>query len=543
LPLDPAVPRAQLHFNPYVRLGDPTSSHNLNAFVHGPAESWPWRSWVLAAHLLRLFSSVLGLGTLWLIGDSARRLWPDQPARVRLAVTLVAFLPQFIFIHSAISNDPLIIFLCTAALWQLLCLWQKTAGMRGLGDYVLLGITIGLAALTKNQGLLLAFLAAGAVMAAAVRQRVWRQSLLALFCLGGTIILLAGWWWWRNWLLYGDYTATSQFIRLAGGDQHYTLRHVLAESELLWLSLIGRFGWMNVAPPIWVYWLWNGLVLVAAVGGGWQVASGRRRSPSKIQNPKSKIVPAGLWLALWVALVYGGLILFMLKTPAAQGRLLFPALLPLALATAFGLTAFRADWLNGTAAGVALFTALYVGAVTLPRAYARPKLLPEAALPETATLLRVDVGQGLELVAAQMETTTAVPGDDVWLTLYWRAHRLPSRPPILEASLVGRELEGVGSVVGYHGRGHYPATLWPLETIVADRFSIHLREGMNVPVEARLYVHLLDGGGSWPAATLKVVPPTWPSPADEVLASFEGGIQLAAAQIDPPGGRGGRPGP
>lgn len=532
LPIDPAASRAQVHFNPYVRLGDPHQTYNLNAFVHGPAEAWPWRGPTLAAHLLRLLSAVLGLGTLWFIRASARRLWPDRPERSHLAVALAAFLPQFIFIHSAISNDPLIILLCTAALWQLLRLRETEAGMRGLEDYLILGVTIGLAALTKNQGLLLLAFAVGVLGLAAVRRREWRYLGQVLVAVVGPAVLVVGWWWWRNWLLYGDFTATSQFIQLAGGDRHYTLRQVLAESDTLWLSFIGRFGWMNVPTPAWLTWLWRSLMMAAAIGAAWQVAGSKWQAKSKIQNPKPKI-----WLAFWVLLVYAGLVAFMLKTPAAQGRLLFPAILPLALGMAYGLSRFRVQWL---AAGLALLTAVYVGAVTLPRAYARPDWLTEDDLPETAARLHLDVGQGLELVASEIETTAAEPGDDVWLTLYWRAHQLPTEPPVLEARLLGRHFDLIGSVTGYHGRGQYPATWWPLATIVADRFTIRLDEGLDAPAEARLFVRLMGEPDDWPAGALKVTPSAWPRPAEKPLASFEGGIQLVKSELQPPVARPGQ---
>ncbi|MEZ4517409.1 MAG: hypothetical protein R3C44_11460 [Chloroflexota bacterium] len=39
----------------------------------------------------------------------------------------------------------------------------------------------------------------------------------------------------------------------------------------------------------------------------------------------------------WVLAVYAGLVTFMMQTEAAQGRLLFPAILPIALGLSWGL--------------------------------------------------------------------------------------------------------------------------------------------------------------------------------------------------------------
>ncbi|MFZ0545234.1 MAG: glycosyltransferase family 39 protein, partial [Candidatus Promineifilaceae bacterium] len=131
-PIDTSQAKEQVLFNPFVRLGDAASPTNINAFVHTGIERWPWQGYALAAHLLRLFSAVIGLGTLLFIYGSARLVWPEKKERALLAAALAAFLPQFDFLHASISNDPLVIFFCAAALWQLLRLWYKGVSNRRL---------------------------------------------------------------------------------------------------------------------------------------------------------------------------------------------------------------------------------------------------------------------------------------------------------------------------------------------------------------------------------------------------------------------------
>ena len=106
---------------------------NANMFIRVPAEQWPWRGYVLAAHGVRLLSAVLGLGTLLCLYAAGRTVWPDTPGRALLATALVAFLPQFAFIHAAVSNDAAITFFCAAALWQLLRVVRGAQGRRGAG--------------------------------------------------------------------------------------------------------------------------------------------------------------------------------------------------------------------------------------------------------------------------------------------------------------------------------------------------------------------------------------------------------------------------
>ena len=51
-----------------------------------------------------------------LVYGNGRLRWPDHTHRARLATALVAFLPQFNFLHASVSNDSLVIFLASAAL-------------------------------------------------------------------------------------------------------------------------------------------------------------------------------------------------------------------------------------------------------------------------------------------------------------------------------------------------------------------------------------------------------------------------------------------
>ena len=108
-PLDLGGARQALWENPFAWIGNAAALANVNRMVHTPAEAWPWAGHVLAAHVLRVFSTLLGLGTLLCIYAAARLLWPQAHTRPLLAVALVAFLPQFNFLHAAVTNDALII--------------------------------------------------------------------------------------------------------------------------------------------------------------------------------------------------------------------------------------------------------------------------------------------------------------------------------------------------------------------------------------------------------------------------------------------------
>jgi hypothetical protein len=534
-PIDTAGAREQVWLNPFASVGDASALTNLNRAVQTPAAAWPWRGYALAAHLLRLFSTLLGLGTLLCMYASGRLLWPAEPSKALLAAALVAFLPQFNFLHAAITNDALIIFLASLALWQLLRLWR---GAATTGRLLLLGVTIGLAALTKNAGVLLLLYAAGMLGLRWYRDAPRRPRVLVahLLLLAAPVAALAGWLWARNWLLYGDPLATEPFIRIAGGDRGYTLWQVLGESRGLWLSLFAVFGWFNLRAPLPVYWVWNGLVALAAAGALYHwLPRGRRHRGAR---PRLRSLPANLPLLLagWALLVYAGLVAFMLRTEAAQGRLLFPALVPLALGLAHGLTA--APILRRLAplwAALTLASSLTCLLFVIRPAYAPPPIV--AGLPETAVSLDVAMDQGLTLVGAEVETQTAVPGRPVWLTLYWRAAgpsaQEPPAAPEQVVSIFGRDLREVGKLHAYHGRGLYPATLWPPGALVADRFAVRLEETLAAPVLARIEAGLAQAPLRAAVGAVKVAPPAWPPAAGPALARIGEGIAVTAVEVSP----------
>ena len=63
-PFDTTGWRAAIWENPYAWIGDASALTNVNRMVHTLAEAWPWQGWAMAAHLLRVLSTLFGLGTL-----------------------------------------------------------------------------------------------------------------------------------------------------------------------------------------------------------------------------------------------------------------------------------------------------------------------------------------------------------------------------------------------------------------------------------------------------------------------------------------------
>ncbi len=526
--IDTGSARSQLWFNPLGQVGDASVLANRNVFVHGPIEAWPWRGYALAAHLLRGFSTLLGLGTLLSLYGAARLVWPTVPERAVLTAALVAFLPQYLFLHASVSNDPLVIFWSTLAIWQLLWFWRRS---RPTGRRLLaLGATLALAILSKTAGLALFIFAAGFLLVLGWRWRrvtpwAWRRLKRGAWLAASPPLLTAAWLMGRNWRLYGDVTAFNQFVALEGG-RSVSLLDVLLETSSLWNSLIAVFGWFNLRTHDGVYWIWNGLILLSLAGAlasWWQ-----RRGASPRASDETLLA---LLLAAWAGLVYGALISFMLRTPAAQGRLLFPALAPMALGLVAGLGAWP-RWLGRVAVGLALLTSL-AGLMSIARAYAPPPHLASADVPTAARRLERPMADGLVLVAADVPDASFHPGETLWLHFYWRAESRPARAPETVVELLGPGMVILGRQQAYHGGGLYPATLWPRGQIVGERVGLRLVPEAPVPVAARLLVRVVGFEPTVELGPIKVAPRSWPPPVAEPLARFGSAIELAGAALAP----------
>ena len=536
-PIDTSDSREQIWFNPHANIGDPVALSNLNWVVHTSQETWPWAGYALAAHLLRGFSTLLGLGTLLSLYGSGRLLWSHQPENALLGTALAACLPQFNFLHGSITNDALIIMLSSATIWQLLRLWLTGISQ---GRLVWLGITVGLAALTKNAGVLLLIYAAAVLLLLWLRDHYqmgqastdFRKLFTNLTLYFVPALLLVVWLWRRNSLLYGDFTAANQFIAFAGGDRAYSLWQVLGESGGLWPSLIAIFGWFNLRPPDWVYWVWNGLALIALAGVLKQIMKPRSKflegeQPQRLSLSQPWLVAA--WVAVWFFCVYAGLAAFIMRTEAAQGRLLLPALLPLVLGLVYGLSRFRSRLIYIFLSLLALLTTLYCLFFVIVPAYALPPTINR--LPPTAVSLNMAVGQDIELVGVDIETKTAVPGDTIWLTLYWQSNRVPTEDVRFVLELLGQNLEPVVQLDSYHGRGLYPAGLWSPGMIIADRFPVRLETTAVAPTLAAGYAGLAGEKERVFVGNVALKPAVWPEASEPTLVQLGDGIELTAVNL------------
>jgi 4-amino-4-deoxy-L-arabinose transferase-like glycosyltransferase len=496
IPTDDAllVSRPNWHAN----IGVPMEPGNKNRIVHSFAAEWPYQGTKLAVHVARWLSLLLGMGTIVCTYFTARRLIPDQPAIALAAAAVNAFIPQFIFISAAVSNDNLIIFLGAFTLWQLVRLLQEPHTTRRL---LLLGVTLGLAALAKLSGIALIPLAVGVLILQAWRQHRWRTLWRDLLLISLPILVVAGWWYWRNWQLYGDPTGLNVMLQMVGPrNPPPNLAQLSSEFQGLRISFWGLFGWFNVPFPHWVYVLLDWLSALTVVGlliGVFRLVyrAGQRAGGGAGLNLRA-IEPLYwtlLLLSAWVAIITTALVRWTRLTPGTQGRLIFPAISALAILLVLSWSQLlpvngrvKRAWLAVWPA-VLLVLALAVPIAVIPLAYAPPPKLAATAVPVTARLAQpIRFGQVAQLIGAEVSPDIAQPGGEVQVTLYWEALASMSYDLSLYIRLLGRGNEVIGQIDSYPGWGSYATSLWQPGDIFADTYRLPISWNAQAPAIVRV---------------------------------------------------------
>ncbi|NJN68193.1 MAG: hypothetical protein HC884_16505 [Chloroflexaceae bacterium] len=483
------------------------------AFVRASREYWPWQGVVLAWHLVRGISTLLGVVTVFCTWGAARSLagWSrasQQPDLALLAAALVAFNPQFLFTSALVTNDALLTTLSAVLLW--LCtsrvlhpnfpplspalpsptpvsgrslrplLWHAAAA----------GVVTGLALLTKQSALLLIPLALwGSWQAGQGRAR------LALFhglCWMTTALLVAGWWYGRNWQLYGDPLGMAVF-RAAFATQPFEWRNPAAwvgALRQLHASFWATFGWLSVPPPPWsiaASTLLEGVSLVGLL--------------RLVRRSRARILPSRFFpLILLPLLAFAWVVSFALTAGlvAWQGRLLFPALPAIAILLAWGITTVlpHQALIRWGLPTVLCLLALALPFHTIAPAYSWYTLPPEQAKTRIASPVYARYAQaweqGIELRGWRMHPLEGTMGPDrtvragqtLTVTLTWHALERVPDDLVVFVHLVRADAAGEGNetiIAEHNGRPHleqFPTFLWTVGDWLEDAHPLGLPAGL-----------------------------------------------------------------
>ena len=332
MPVDPI--RYEFHQPPLYYL--------LAAPVYGLTRGLPLGSQVLA---LRLLSIAFGAGFLWVSYRLFGLVFPENRFLALLAAGLAAIVPMHIALTAAVNNDSLanLLLVSTVVLMLRAVRAEWGSGTVVARRWVWAGVVMGLAMLAKSS----AYVAIPLGLVIVVGHR-WRASaaraiatrVLALF---GPALLLNLPWYIRNVLVYGGtdvlglqrhgaivlgQPTTAEWVARIGWSG--LAREFFATS---FRSFWAQFGWMGVLVDARIY---QALALVSILLGlGFLLYLLRAAVNHDLLTPFQwkALGVLGLWLLLTVA----SYLWYNFQFVQHQGRYLFPALPPLALAMALGL--------------------------------------------------------------------------------------------------------------------------------------------------------------------------------------------------------------
>ncbi len=416
--------------NPHADIGVIRPDGNVNMIVHhADLEAFPWHGTTLAVHVARLFSILLGLGTVIVTYALGRALFPRRPEVALGAAAINACLPMFLFISGSVNNDNLSNLLGNLLLLLIVLLLKAERLPRGR-FYALIGVVAGASLLAKLSLGLLIPLVALALLIVALRFRSWRPLVIGGLISGGLTLPIAGWWYLRNAELYGDPTGLNTFLEIVGR------RAIPANAAQLWAerssftrAFWGFFGGVNVAYPDALYLIFNLIGGIGIVGALGYIIY---RLVRRVRQAKLAPRHAPPWLPhiftlVWIAITFVSYLRWTSETWASQGRLIFVALSPILVWIVLGLTWALPRRARSLLIGVMAAFFLVVAAATPFAVIAPAYALPAPAPPGTAqaTFAATDgadgsVGGALDLLGAQVVSATVQPGDTVMINTDWQ---------------------------------------------------------------------------------------------------------------------------
>jgi hypothetical protein len=455
-----------------------------------------------------------------------------------VVASVVAFIPQFLFVTASVSNDNAMTFLGSLALYMLLRLLREetsgvVSGLTSMRRWAVLGIVEGLALLSKLSALALLVLTAIAILLVAWHRRSPRTAWRAGLAVAVPAIAIAGWWYARNVVLYGEPTGLTAMWEVVGRRDDFG-QDLGGEFRALRYSFWGLFGWFSIAMPAPIYRVLDVLTALALAGlvvstirwlsaGGWRGAWSAVRYREPGWGAAYRPLAYGL-LGLWLGAVTIALVRWTSLTLGTQGRLIFPALVAFATLYVAGLrTWFLPRARDAAVAVIGLGLLALSGAVPwlwLAPAYAQPKKIEQ--LQADAVPLDLVFGDTIALRGIGYEQEHIHPGDALRVRLYWEALQLPGEQS--EVMVVLRLVDPNGGFVGvedsYLGAGTLPSSLWSDGQLLAGRQYVPVGVDADAPLVVRLHVSLceMSSGDALPApggdvatvGRIKVLPRRWP---------------------------------
>jgi len=459
---------------------------NANQFVHVPCQDADCERTTRAVYVGRGISILFGVIALLGAAATIRLALPENNALLLLTLAIIAFTPQFLHITSSVSNDAVTIAMVNLA-FALGVAWLRKPRLWVAG---LAGVVVGLATLGKMSGL-----SAGVILGSAllIFGRVgWRERLLHLIGYGAAFLAVTGWWFWRNIVLYGEPTATAIHLQVYGTPPDpLTVNTLTAEWQAVINSFWASFGWGGINPDDGVYtfvrWLLALFLVLFIV-----VVIRRWHGWTPLQRTVTLLMVGQLLLV--------GLLHFrwMRLTIAPLGRLMFPAILPIAFMIAIAVIR-SSRW--GSKFGVLLGGAWLVVAVAMPFLLIQPAYTANTLplFPTTATPIGGTFGDSIVLEGYKIEQENQLfdipaytPGEVVPITLYWRVTEPITEQLSISLKFFGWRGELLSEYNSYPDGGRAPITGWQPGDLIVDRSTLVISPTITTPTLAMLEIDLFE---------------------------------------------------
>jgi len=443
---------------------DPEAPQNL--LLHTSAETFPYKGWALAWHLVRLLSVIMGAVTVGATYALAREIFPRDPSIALGSTALNAFIPAYLFISSVANNDNLATMLSSLTLVLIV---RLVKGRGNLRSSLLLGLLLGLGALTKMN--LLVFIPTALVVIFLLARRLGlRQGARIFGALFIPFLLVSGPWLLRNQALYGEPLAWTQVLRLnalRGGplSKGEWLDFLISLYRSFWLA------WIGIELDSAIYALLALAVIISLGGLGMLILKRRRvEPPTPILLSLLGLHTLLVFLALlrWTTVVLG----------AGQARLLYPALSPILIFLFLGWRQYvTRDHGITLAYGVGMGMLLL--AVITPIRYIAPLYTPPRALTPSELekiehRTNLDFGDEIRLLGYDLETKRLAPGESLSLSFYWQALKEIDQDYWLLIQIVDRDGEALLTKDGSPSAGRYATDLWKEREIIPSRHRLQL---------------------------------------------------------------------
>lgn len=479
--------------NPRTMNGYAGAVHNVNMFRPAPPTTSGQTAQMVA--VLRGYSLLLSCITIVLAFALARQVWPSGPkadAIVLLSTALVAFNPKAIFINASANNDNLLSVLSTAVL--LLCVQTLSGQAFTRQRQLVLGVLLGLAALTKISGLVvwpIAFLTLLKLAFRSASKRNFDFHFLGLSSLlvFGSALLVSGWWYVRNLRLYGEVLGLNTMVAVVGArvPEISVLELMRSEWYGFYLSYWSVFGVFTLLASEWVHWFFHGVTIVGLLG-----------LIRLFLKARGRLSVFCVLLLVFCVLTLIGVIRWTLQTPASQGRLLFGAIAPISMGLAAGWLALLGErFARVGAAGLSVtlaITAFIIPTVDIAPKYAPPSVINETQLPANLQPVRAKLSNSVELIGYTSDDAVLHPGQNVRITLYWRALEPTLTDDTLALVVSGPGTNIVSKIDSWPGRGLWPTSFWTPGEIYADPYEIPLAADAMTPTLLRVRLWLWRAG-------------------------------------------------